>query len=158
MNYNFLIVGLPRSGTHMLATALDSHPDIQCRCEDGQPLYGDVTGRVFTRLTNLPPAEKYIVITRPWEERMQSWSTNGTEHLHEKRFANYLRGRTDSLPRCDHKLIQFAMVNHAYRVSYSDLTDGADTRQLPSGICGELCDFLGVDYHPMTPRTYKPKT
>ena len=158
MNYDFLIVGLPRSGTHMLATALNFHPDINCRCEDGQPLFGGVTGRVFTRLTNLPLADKFIVITRPWEERIQSWRTCGTEHLYEKRFANHLRGRTDSLPRCDHKLIEFAMAHHAYRVSYGDLTGGIDCRRIPDRIASEICDFLEVEYHPLEPRTYKPKT
>ena len=158
MKYDFLIIGLPRSGTHMLGTALNSHPDIQCRNEDEQPLYGPCTGRVFTRLDNLPAAEKYIVITRPWIERVASWHSTGTSHLCKPGLPNVLAGRNDSLPKDDHKLIAFAMKHHAYRISYDEVTCGSDMRQIPDRIAVEICDYLDVIYRPLVPRTYKPNT
>ena len=159
MKYSFIILGLPRAGTHMLASALDSHPEIACRLKDNQVVYAPYTGRVWTRLEEIPYAKKYIVIHRPFVERMRSFRYTGFSHAYRpgSRPEEPRRARAD-FPDQDEELIEVAYQIKALQVHYSDLTGGLDCRQIPQGWSQIICDFLGVKRHILCPRTYKPST
>ena len=71
---DFIILTVPRSGSHMLASALDSHPDICCIGEVGKrPLYdwlGTSGGEIKGGIVDVPcrwqitPEHKVICLTR----------------------------------------------------------------------------------------------
>lgn len=157
MKYDFLIIGLPRSGTHMVASALNSHPEIQCRNEDPMPLYGHCTGRVFTRIDDLPIADKHIVITRPYEDRLRSWQTSGTAHSQHPWTPQAGHARHDRLADDHHRLMSFSRHVNAMVVAYDHLTGGTDTRCFPEELSRRICDYLDVDLLPLRPKTHKAR-
>lgn len=155
MIYDFLIVGLPRSGTHMLATALNDHPDISCRREDAQPLYAHCTGRVFTRINDLPEAKKHIVITRPYADRLRSWNSTGTRHSNRP-WREAGPGLTSPLPDDHQRLLNFARQVDALVLAYDRMTHGIHIDELPYSVSLVICDYLGVEFRRLHPGTHKP--
>ena len=142
----------------MLATALDSHPDIACRREDDQPLYGPVTGRVWTQLENIPDAEKYIVIGRNYRDRMKSFVYSGTSHFYQpSEWPDEPTFAFHGSPGEDQQLEEIGNKLPSLWVYYDQLTGRKDTRVIPEFWAKAMCSFLGVKYHPLYPLTHKPQ-
>lgn len=169
--FDFYILFLVRSGSHMLASALDSHPEIQCKAEAWRPepkypWLGAVEKRV-SGTTMLPhkipdnPPNKAIVLTRRWQDRVQSVA----KPLHHMEPASIeVRGMSvqelmeqeeDALMR-DAGLMEAASRFDCLFVDYDEMTNNEDCRELPEPIGRRICDFLGVGYAPLRPAFYKP--
>jgi hypothetical protein len=132
----------------MLASALDYHPDIQCHGEIDTPRYGwlgSVSGRVEGWIThlkafnlgrpkrNIADADKVIVLVRDLSKRPEY---DGED--------NDLLSLTNLAGRVDHMIVDYEMI-----------TGGENIEEIPEPIARELCEFLGVDYHPLVPAFHK---
>lgn len=154
----FVVLGLPRSGTHMLASAINSHPDVVCRMEDEQPVFADIAGRVWTKLEEVPPADKYIVIHRPFKDRMRSFRYTGYSH-------RLTPGPRPEEPMFSHigiedegnQLRLIAITLGALQLEYNELTGNSDCRALSVAWSNVICDFLGVYHKVLCPLTHKPQ-
>ena len=134
--YDFYIVTMPRSGSHMLASAINSHPDLQCGGEKGfidepkLPNEPCVARGCITHIkaynvdqVSLDDVSKVIVLLR-----------------HDNRMLlNYTRNKV--------KLV----------LTYEGLTKDKNIDQLPKAASRLICDFLGVKHVRMTPTMKKNK-
>lgn len=179
--YDFIIVSLPRSGSHMLASALDSHPDIQCEGEYGMiekfPL-----GRTEARLRGcivqgyhilgqiaLPTGwatAKIIKLTRSIDQIADSLhATNDdgqsySQHLEPVR--QQMPGgkptqKTWSRINDEHEaILNWLLLRQYLTVTYDALSGGKDCRAIRWEQAHRICDYLGVERHPLIPKTHKP--
>lgn len=177
---DFMIIGIARSGTHMLASALNSHPDIVCfgEYEKAVPLHYDWLGGVvkaghMVGALMHNPAPKYvrkvIHISRPPEETvksMQEIACNGVLHTvrggdlpdkkGKKPFAdfNFLLEQRDEQARLRHSL----KGRDYFLCSYAELCACRDAVTLNRVTTDDLCRFLGVDPLPLNPLTMKVRS
>jgi hypothetical protein len=169
---DFYILTFPRTGSHMLASALDSHPDINCVGEvwRDKPLYdwlgsgGKVNGGIIqpSQARSLPESTKMICLTRnPQDIAISYLSKKKTLHA----MGPSLLPATE-LPSCDlvgeQESRQLFLRESAKRyphivVDYNEITNGQDIREIPESIGRHICKFLNVEYHIMTPKFYKPQ-
>lgn len=169
--FDFYVLTLVRSGSHMLASALDSHPEIQCKAEAWRgeskyPWLGAVEKRV-KGTTMLPHKigedrpSKAIVLTRRWQDRIQSVSSPlhhlepGAVEVRRMSGQELAEIESDALER-DARLMQAAEKFDCLFLDYSDITGDADCREIPEPIAQRICSFLCVNYSPLRPRFYKP--
>ncbi len=173
---DFRIVCFPRSGSHMLATALDSHPFITCHGENNEAWLGlewfedNIVGRIdmfSDRVTdNLDRANKWIILTRGEEERKKSLSIfSRSSHIHLLRESSVrIKGGNNRLPiwtdeeESNRQAALLAMedVTDSLVISYEELTEqGTDTAQFTKETSNTLCDFLGVKRAVLLPATAK---
>ena len=119
----------------MLVSALNSHPDISCehRDEDIQPTHGKVRGRAMKFLQTGQNREKVIYLTRNKEDRLKSLKAMG---LNEN--------------NTEHKVtVQRESLVDYIELSYEDLTDNQNISQIPEQYANQICDYLGVERHPL---------
>jgi len=153
----------------MLASALDSHPDIQCRGEKGQrhdyqdwlgTKPGEVSGCIthfnaykFTREnTKITDVDKVIVLLRDISKRK---GYKGKSHYCEPATAQHVKGvRYDYVSPLP--LLNLSRHSDRLVLHYELLTNNEDMREIPEKFAREICEFLGVDYHPLKPAFYKP--
>lgn len=171
---DFYILALPRSGSHMLASALDSHPDICCAGEiwRSKPLYdwlGSAAGRICGAIATfgpggfeLPSTAKIICLTRNTPDRVKSYKNRDGLHWMEPTVLPAKEVVLDEATLAAREqyakdLLLFAEKSQRIVLDYDEITGGKDIREIPEAIGRQLCDFLGVEYHAMTPRFYKPK-
>lgn len=169
----FCILTRPRSGSHMLASALDSHPDIQCKGEpyhpDRYPWLGekpaDIQGEiihckyVIKGYINLDDYDKIIVLLRDLSKRKMYKDEGKVRHFTEPTTVE----RIDGHPIQPRHTVQDLMACVGDRdhtvINYEDLLNyrDRDIRVLPSGYGRHLCGFLGVEYQPLKTSFYKPE-
>lgn len=174
MEYDFYIFTLPRSGSYMMASALDSHPNINCGGElfrKGVPLYGwlgsgnGIKGGIVNLINKqLIKNQKIIVLTRNPQDAIKSLDTqldNGKYHAEsnnvsrvrspgkrsEKMYLNRVKEFEKECSKISNKLI----------VSYEEITNDESIDVIPEDIGKKICDFLKVDYRPLKPAFKKPK-
>lgn len=165
MQFDFAIMSLPRSGSHMLMSALHSHPNITMVGEVGMvekfPLpasEGGLRGCIVPsyRLPSvLFSSTPVIFLLRDLGE-----IDNSPYHQHLAPVEYF-----DSIPpksRMSYLIEQRQLMNRfmlehiagQYVVTYDELCGGKDVREL--GLSAELCCFLNVSERPLQPLTYKP--
>jgi hypothetical protein len=181
MKYDFAIMSLPRSGSHMLMSALHSHPDVTMTGEIGMvdkfPMMtstGGVNGIIIPsyRLVDVIDISfnfdiPFMFITRPIGEIVYSLFTD-SEHgqgyrqslvpsineSHQQFPAT--EGRINRL-QTEYELMNNFMDSRSegrdVMVTYDELCGGVDTREIKCG--DEICDWLGIDRHPLVPVTHK---
>ena len=183
--YDFIILSLPRSGSHMLASALDSHPDIQCAGEyemtEKFPL-GRTEKRVkgciiqgYHILRQIAPEwvndVKIIRLMRPLDAIARSLhygSPTGAcyeQHL-EPVERDFTRGYYPPTQSTKLRLNAEAAAIHAFlnargherllTVTYHGLCGSKDAEAIRWEQAHRICDFLEVDRHPLIPKTRKP--
>lgn len=168
--FDFVILTLPRSGSHMLASALDGHSQIQCFAEAWRekPRYEWLGGikksvvgtTVFPRYAQeiVPTSGKAIVLTRRPEDRAS------TEQKIETLVPLTVDSRDigtldciDVFEREADALLKTAKDFTCLYLDYSDLTEDKDCREIPEWYARQICEFLGVNYEPLRPKFYKPQ-
>ena len=168
--FDFVILALGRSGSHMLASALDSHPDIQCAAEiyapnQRYPWLGikkkKIRGTTVTplQIARVGAVSKAIVLTRNWRDRVKSTTMNENHALSPctaKILDEDLSYLEQEQLEKDALLEQVAKRLECIRYSYEGMTENKDIRQIPENMGKEICEFLGVEYQPLIPAFYKP--
>ena len=161
----FCILTRPRSGSHMLASALDSHPQIQCKGEYGMEKYSRLMGREVHDISghivqdfmlpeiDLKQFDKIILLLRDLSLRKEYRGLHWLEPAQVKRS---IRDHGDT-PKTDHTALYVATTGmDRLIINYDDMTGGHDIRELPYKEGSAICAFLGTDYFPMKPIFYKP--
>jgi hypothetical protein len=166
-SYDFFIKTVAGSGSHMLMSALNSHPDINCLDETGprnlpeKPDDGRKHGAIIhgiaiievpllvlvrdpvaiaRRFTNLNKTGKHFF----YEPGVEINYTEAEVPYAEQRYKHILEMQREVMSHPAPKLV----------MQYEDLTQDKDTRVLPNS--REICEFLGVEVRDLVPETYKP--
>jgi len=165
----------------MLASALDSHPEIRCSGEyemtEKFPIGrspGTIEGCIVqsyhidhkTAPKWLEEA-KLMLLYRPLQEIARSlYYDNESGRNHDQHLEPVTRDKTryivdqnklDYLHRQHDLLTSYAVKRGGFLyLTYEWITKGLDTRVLPVYAERVLSEFLDVDRHPLTPATYKP--
>lgn len=166
---DFCLVALPRSGSHMLASALDGHPEIDCFGEHRVPQDGTrhsqgIMGKLVHG-TPIPAASKYIFLYRePLAIQASRLRLNRDGLLHEYREGDTIYARdTSRMPsgfidaiRAEREevLAELEGTDHII-VSYESLCAGQDTEALNAEQATRICRFLGVAERELRPKTRK---
>ena len=171
---DFVVIGTPRSGTHMLASALDSHPDI--RCLDFQEYLpvdwlgggeGPVVGEILHDLAGLKnitvPADKIIILVRnPSHVFLSRKKMYAGSVAHIVRDGKVERVREDfpliptmAIAQEVSRMKDYARENNLLVVSYEELCGGKDVEGINFQVVPKLCDCLGVPRKQLTTITEK---
>lgn len=162
----FCILTYPRTGSHMLASALDSHPDIQCKGEVGMEKYPELMGAHEARVqgcivqnfqlkqVDVRAFDKIIVLLRDTSVRTEY---RGVHFLEPTTVNRSIRDASMEKPVVDHyPILAAAMLRENLILSYEKITGNCDIREIPDPFMRQICSFLGVDPHPLRPIFYKP--
>jgi hypothetical protein len=167
--YDFVIFCQGRSGSHLLATALDSHPEVACDGEnEGDSVIKPhaskkanvLRGRIVTyqqakHLDLIKPTKIiYLVrdpfycalsmvrnITKRWEDDLLPI------HMLEK----WYRQTKEQQDSFRYQLSERACLDNTsvLEMSYSELTAGGHAvRAIPSTVTRKICRFLGIRVYP----------
>lgn len=164
----------------MLASALDSHPDICCTGEYGMtekfPI-GRSPGRVNGCIVQsyhldrgIAPSwlseAKLIWLTRPLQDIALSRhynniaGTSSEQHLEpvkrDKHYEHVLSKTYIDLHKQRDVVTDFILNKEHLCIGYQSLCRNADIRTIRREVMHLLCDFLGVKHHPLRPVTHKP--
>ena len=179
---DFAILSLPRSGSHMLASALDSHPAIKCVGEyntypEKFPIglrSGAIEGCIvqgYHISGNIAPGwlpkAKLILLNRPIPEILYSLYKG---HAAGGNYSQYLKPTDRSedihypirerhwayLEEMRDIVKQYVEGREHMTVSYQSMCKGSDARAIRWEVAHQLCDFLGVARQPLRPVTHKP--
>jgi len=170
--YDWIIASLPRSGTHMLGFALDSHPDLQCVGEPGSPRYQDRwshSGRLRGAIIMQPFLEQHldtpriIALVRPLPDLLDAASRHDAPlHVFEPgQVAKAKPVRDATIRRLTRQWVALIDALSALPrdqvlwLDYQQLTGGHDIRVLPDS--KRVQQFLGVEPRVLTVPTYKPR-
>ena len=167
-NPDFYLLFLPRSGSHMLVSALNSHPQIDCSHSDqGHSGDGDVKGHAQCCVTG--DIKKAIVLTRNSKDRMDSFFTDlaektGDNHVYkpgvktQRKYAEKCENRYLSQKKKGEYFLTLAeKIPDILVLKYEDLTKDKDIREIPEKYARQICDFLDVSQLPLTTKLYKPE-
>src|SRR5574343_1331919 len=172
---DFIILTLPRSGSHMLASALDSHPQISCegeiwRADKRYPFLGAVRKQVHGGILMYGVkhyvdllGKKIICLLRDHDERLRSLQNTGILHFLETTVVDKKSDMEiehvvkEQAANRNSELLRFATDNGALVLHYEDITEGKDVREISASIVAEICEFLGVNMAPMKTLFFKPK-
>lgn len=165
---DFHILFLPRSGSHMLVDALNSHPEIDCTHSDqGHHGKGNLKGHAQCVVDK--NIKKAIILTRNSKDRTDSFFTDianvaGTNHVYKPGVVIHRnrpekaqnRYKSQSIKNEDFFERAVKVEQHLV-VDYYDLTENKDIREIPEKWSHAICDFLGVEKRMLTTRLHKPK-
>ena len=170
LKLDFIVLAQPRSGTHMLAFALDSHPDINMRGEVQFNAYvdkwsgsGKIKGGICPSYgLNFAEANKAIVLTRDHILRRDSGRINiRNQVLHYFEPCSLVAETQPVYDNvCDIEnqktLLEAAdSFNDKIILSYEDITKEMDGLSLSNHHSKLICDFLGVPVRRLVTKTYK---
>jgi len=173
--YDFVIFSKGRSGTHMLASFLNSHPMISCEGEFEKfdlkvqiksrcLMHGAIFMYNVQQFAELGPRPKVIHLTRDPK-------TNALSFARQQKRLNLRRAGETDLPGAEFKIpsivhirladalrrqqdvMRKVLIRCRYRmaeVTYEEITEGGEATVMPEAVGRRLCRFLGVTYHPMT--------
>lgn len=184
MKYDFIIITHQRCGSHLLATALNSHPDIACEGEQGDKVIKEISGRFrgmiwmcnrYYKERKIPMADKYIYLIRNPENVAVSSMMNGisrrtnpnhTAHFHGKeKTEHYILSQRQINKRIYHvkclingfvKRLKSHGINYL-TVKYEDLTKNKEVKQIEESETKRILNFLEVDYQPLTTNLKKSR-
>ncbi len=178
--YDFIILSLPRSGSHMLASALDSHPEIQCQGEyemiekfplgrNEAPIKGCIVQAYHIQRNIAPPdlvTAKLIYLYRPVREIVFSRFYGSPLGVNSEQWLTpVLRDKTqyDTSQDVIVDLMQqridlgaFLRNKDHLKVTYRDLCHDKDVRSLDRVTALRICDFLNIPNCVLVPMTHKP--
>lgn len=164
---DFHLLFLPRSGSHMLVNALNSHPDLDCSHSDqGHRGKGPVKGHAQCVIDS--SIKKAIVLTRNSKDRVDSMFTDmaqriGDNHTKEELTVKRLRPEkaenryVSKEAKYQIWLKDAAEVENTLFVAYEDITGNQSITEIPEDIGRQICAFLGVEYQTLTTEYKKPK-
>ena len=161
----YQIVTLPRSGAHMLATAINSHPDLSCYGElhghNGELYQRNGDGGIAHVMGTVPEADKYIALVRDAADRELSWMRTTSSHFFAPLTIDHeISNKNRTLPNAQKNqklLAEFIENNECLVLHYNDITGNTDIREIPEKYGQQICKYLGVEYQPLVPVTYKIK-
>lgn len=166
MKYKFHILFLARSGSHMLVDALNHHPKLDVRHQDGGHRgFGPIKGIALTSMGGEPTVDRVIVLSRNPVDRLLSDCTDlpGKHTLvpvevHRTNARNWPTQQKIHQQNVRCKRLMFDADKYEKRLflSYEDLTGNVDIREIPEVYARLICEFLEVEYAPMPTRYYKP--
>jgi len=178
MTYDFLVLAAKRSGSHMLATMLNSHPEIACEGEYGNEndtvtIHASDTGKrgclIHYRQLELVKAPKYIHLVRyPIDcaiSQARSYARQ-TQPEYAEYAAHYVKGEeprnheiepshsvvSARLRDLSRQLIiarNFFDGKDVLKVHYEGITGNRSVEEMPERMAKRICSFLDVWYHPM---------
>ena len=163
---DFHVLFLPRSGSHMLVDALNSHPEIDCSHSDqGHHGSGDLKGHA--RCCLFGDERKVILLTRNAKDRTESFFTDiadvcGSNHTKKplevhRRYPGKVENRFKSMEIKNQaffdKIIDLGQVLH---LRYEDLTEGGEMDLIPEKYRDLICDFLDIERLDMNTSFRKP--
>ena len=174
---DFVIVSQARSGSHMLATALDSHPDIACGGEVnandqigstfGYVLGCLVKGAMLHRLKGFKG--KYIHLTRKPEDIaasiQNSWQAQGEkpdtiamkpQRIKRKR-EPFTEKQLQMVRERDEPINTLFAMTDCLTIDYDEMVLDRECIEIPEDVGRRLTDYLGVDYQPLRPQTRRPE-
>lgn len=167
--YDFHIVFLPRSGSHMLVSALNSHPMLDVsHIDHGHHGKGPIKGHCST-LAQYEKAPKCIFLMRDSYNVCLSRKTTlptkqdiGAHTLEpvvieppRQVITEEMVARQDQ--RRDELLEKAMRYDKLLIVEYESLTGNKDIRQIPKHWAKVLCDFLEVETCELSTPFYKPE-
>lgn len=165
-NPDFHILFLPRSGSHMLVSALNSHPDIDCTHSDqGHHGRGFIKGHAHTVPEHA--SGKVIVLVRNSVDRMKSFYTTMPDQIKDNHTYEPLTVQRKDIHKIDRQiekaiaktdkwLERCKELHDVLYVSYEDLTGGKDVRVIEQKWTNLICDHIGVLRLPLTTKLHKP--
>lgn len=164
----FYLLFLPRSGSHMLVSALNSHPQIDCSHSDqGHSGNGDVKGHAQCCVNG--GIKKAIVLTRNSKDQMDSFFTDiadvvNDNHVYQpgvkinRRYCAKAENRYLSQKKKGEYFQTLAQkIPETLFLSYEEMTENKDIREIPEKFAKQICDFLDIDQLPLTTKLYKPE-
>lgn len=167
--FDFIILTLPRSGSFMLASAMDSHPEIQCTAEAwcSKPHgLGVVDKRlkgttVFPRyMDQIIGKPKVVVLLRDSKNRFPRYDYDHFEAPTTRARVDVSKDTMDEfVQEADYEALQLSRIASGFdslSVSYEEITGDKDCREIPEKIARRLCDFLCISHRPLVTKFYKP--
>ena len=158
---DFFVLFLPRSGSHMLVDALNSHPEIDCTHVDGGAGgKGGMKGHAQCNTTNVTKA---IVLIRNGRDRALSSYTSlvPENHVYQPTTVRrtfcpeaVIRKQEEKTRRW---LQDVRKLDNRLEIHYEDLTGNRDIREIPQGYSHKICDFLGIERRILKTKLYKPR-
>ena len=177
MEYDFLIITQPRSGSHMLATALNGHSQISCTGEIRNPrdFIKPTEGEILGGILHYSPegditAKKYIYMKRDITERSRSVDrlhqikhneTDPKFHFLEPKTLDvssivYKQSTFDICKERTAQLEEFLLDKDHITVTYEEITGNKSITEIPEAVGRKITEYLGVKYEPLKPLTVKP--
>jgi len=171
---NFIILSIGHSGTHMLASALNRHPEICCMDEFGydcgvlpaEPNGKPVLGRIinYRHREKVPENCKVIRLIRDNQSLAEAYArqdeglTRGicfepTAVRTNKKWDKEDPGNNFDVMNAE--LNEISARHEKISVNYDEITGNADCRVIPDLLGNDLCSFLGVDKASLKPTIYK---
>lgn len=172
MSYDFLIFTAGRAGSHLLATLLNSHPDVACEGEfgkqdsliDDEGLSGWLTGCIlpFTNRDSLSHYKKAKVIhmLRDPESGAESYLQNIIRYKMRKAGQEIPLNPDVTAVQIESWAMRLREIQKVSRrlingrkqmeLTYEELTEGENIEAMPIEIRDRVCDFLEIDHHHLT--------
>lgn len=137
MEYDFYLLFLPRSGSHMLVSALNSHPEISCehRDEDVEISEGKIKGRAMKFLQANQNKKKVIYLTRNKADRLKSLKKMGLSE-----------SSTEKMQETQRKSLRDYI-----EISYEEITGNKNITEIPDKFSHAICEYLGVEKRILKP-------
>jgi len=165
---DFYIMSMPRSGSHMLASALDGHSCISCQGEHQYPWLGIQKGKIVHGALTGPKhrvsvQHKIICLTRDSRDCVCSLQRRASGQLHFlepteiKEVGIVDEADVQYFDSMKEYMLDLFKAHERLVLDYSEITDNKDCREIPESIGKRICDFLGVVYEPLKPKFYKPR-
>jgi hypothetical protein len=167
VKFDFVIFTPGRAGSHLLASLLNSHPDIACEGEFGRPdslinpddLSGNLHGCILSfaqrnMLLEWNPM-RVIYMTRSSEGGADSYAKNVIRYRARKAGEAYDpdppvtdNQRLSTIRNLDsiHFVSRNLLKTFNYlELSYEELTGNTNISWMPTSIAHKVCNFLGVE-------------
>lgn len=152
---DFHVLFLPRSGSHMLVDALNSHPAIDCTHSD-QGHHGEGNLKGHAQCVVNSKIKMAIVLTRNSKDRMDSFFTNIAEVAGDNHTKKPIKVKRQYPEKAENRYRNQEIKNIKFReaasklpntlfLDYDDITGNQDIREIPKTYSHAICDFLGVE-------------
>lgn len=166
MKPDFHILFLPRSGSHMLVNALNSHPELDVTHSDqGHHGKGNLKGHAQCVVND--DVKKAIILIRNSKDRTNSFFTNlaektGSNHSRvpvevERRYPDKAANRYKNQEIKNKRFFEsVSKIKDALLISYEDLTENKSITEFPEEYSFKICDFLGIERRILVTELVKP--
>lgn len=183
MSYDYIIYCRPRSGSHLLATLLNSHPDIACfgeTCDEGLEELRNTRGKIegaiyfYHQERNLSKERKIIHLTRKpidiatseyifnFTDRKKEDSPFRPENLYKERKikqsldSNFIAKKAEQISNITiAEKEKMKNMSNVLEISYEEMTDNQNIEILKQNIADKILDFLGVEKRQLSTKLIK---
>lgn len=178
-NDDYMILSTQRSGTHLLATLLNSHPKIACYGENREKLpellksEGKIRGRIvmynrfkgYRSRNDINKIKIIHLIRNPFDVARSRWVNS------QKKFPGHVREKRDYSIELNYKKIyemekvireeqnrhRTIIKNTDYiEIKYEDISGGRDVVEVDNAATRKILDFLGADRRKLIATIRKP--